>query len=78
VGVPLTTTEGNDPAHRILIPAREIIRDVAYTGEIKDSIAKTDQIRVLATSRLERRMGALSNTAIIAVGLGMAFLFDLR
>ena len=78
VGVPLTTREGNDPPHRIVIPAKEIIRDVSFNGDIKDSVAKTDQIRVLDKSRLERKMGTLSDTAIVAVGLGIAFLFDLR
>ena|ERR1022692_4172043 len=78
VGVPMTTTEGNDPPHRIQIPAREIIRDIAFNGEIKDSVAKTDQIRVLDKSRLERRMGTLSMTAIVAVGLGLEYLFDIR
>jgi len=54
------------------------VKDVSYTGEIKDSIAKTDQVRVLDKSRLERKMGTLTNTANVAVGLGLAFLFDLR
>src|SRR2546425_12694930 len=45
VGVPMTTTQGNDPPHRILIPAREVTRDVGFNGDIKDSVAKTDHIR---------------------------------
>ncbi len=81
VGVPLTTVNAdtpNEPPYRIIIPAREIARDVLYNGEIKDSIAKTDHVRVLDKSRLEQRMGSLSTTAVAAVGLGLAFLFDLR
>jgi len=78
VGVPMTTTEGKDPSYRIMIPAREIVRDVSYSSEIKNSVAKTDQVRVLDKSRLEQKIGTLSNTAIVAVGLGLAFLFDLR
>lgn len=83
VGVPLTT-QGVDglqtghPPHRILIPAREISRDIAFTGDIKDSVAKTDQVRVLAKERLDVKMGQLSRSAVIAVGLGLAYLLDLR
>lgn len=81
VGVPLTTAAVMDvsqPPHRIVIPAKEIVRDVQFTGEIKDSIAKTDHVRVLDKTRLNKKMGTLSNTAFVAVGLGLGFLFDLR
>ena len=66
------------PPYRIVVPAKEIVRDIAFNGEIKTSIAKTDQSRVLDKSRLEKRIGKLTNTAMAAVGLGLAYLFDLR
>ena len=80
VGVPLTTAKAGEshPPHRIVIPAKEITPDVAFGGEVKDSIAKTDHVRVLDKTRLQNKMGRLSNTAQVAVGLGLAFLFDLR
>jgi mRNA-degrading endonuclease toxin of MazEF toxin-antitoxin module len=82
VGVPLSTSV--DPSKtikhpfRILIPPTEIVRDVGYNGEIKVSLAKTDQVRVLDKSRLQNRMGALSATATAAAVGGLAFLFDIR
>lgn len=82
VGVPLSSSvDPTKPIHhpfRVLIPAREIVKDVSYNGDIKVCLAKTDQVRVLDKSRLENRMGTLSNTATIAVGGGLAFLFDIR
>ncbi len=80
VGVPLTTADLSKPQHayRIVIPSKEIVRDIGYSGDVKDSIAKTDQVRVLDKARLETKLGTLSNTATVAVGLGLAFLFDLR
>jgi len=82
VGVPLSTSV--DPTKtikhpfRILIPPQEIIKDVAFNGEVKISLAKTDQVRVLDKSRLQNRMGALSATVTAAAGGGLAFLFDIR
>jgi mRNA-degrading endonuclease toxin of MazEF toxin-antitoxin module len=79
VGVPLTTSNTLDvsqPPYRVVIPARDIIRDVSFQGDIRESLAKTDHVRVLAKERLERRMGKLSDTACSAVVLGLIFLFD--
>ena len=86
VAVPLTTFDNtltaeklaNQPPFRILIPPTEISRDVSYTGPISLSVAKTDQVRVIDKSRLQQRIGQLSKTATIAVGLGLAFVFDIR
>ena len=80
VGVPLSTSESakahTGPPYRIVIPSFQITRDIAFNGEIKDGVAKTDHVRVLDKSRLEKRMGKLTNTAIAAVGLGLMYLFD--
>jgi mRNA-degrading endonuclease toxin of MazEF toxin-antitoxin module len=82
VGVPLTTTGADNPMthppYRISIPGAEISKDIAFKGEVKDSIALTDQIRALDKGRLESKMGVLSATALAAVGLGLSYLFDLR
>jgi mRNA-degrading endonuclease toxin of MazEF toxin-antitoxin module len=82
VGVPLSTAVDPKKAiqhpFRVVIPPREIVKDAGYSGEIRLSLAKTDQVRVLDKSRLETRLGALSATATAAVGGGLAFLFDVR
>jgi mRNA-degrading endonuclease toxin of MazEF toxin-antitoxin module len=82
VGVPFTASENvlstPQPPYRIFVPAKEITKDISYIGEIKDSVAKTDQVRVLDKSRLEKKIGRLTNTAIVSVGLGLAYLFDIR
>lgn len=78
VGVPLTTEIRKASQHRIQIPASMMIKEVGCTSTIQDSVALTDQIRVLDISRLEQpRIGCLSRTALIGVGLGLAFLFDI-
>lgn len=77
VGVPMSTKVHKASQYRILLPAAELIRDVGYPDSFQDSVALTDQIRVLDVSRLEVKMGRLSDSAIISVGLGLAFLFDI-
>jgi len=77
VGVPLTTRVHKASSFRIKLPVTEIIKDASYSGSIEESVALTDQIRVLAVSRLMRKVGRLSDAAIIAVGLGLSFLFDI-
>ena len=78
VGVPMSTEIRKASQHRILIPVSEITKDVSCTDTLSNSVAPTDQIRVLDTARLERKIGKLSQTAIIALELGLAFLFDIR
>ncbi len=79
VGVPLSTKVAKACAHRILIPVAEIIKDPGSNSVVKNSVALTDQIRVLDKSRLEEpRIGYLSQTATIGVvEVGLAYLFDI-
>ena len=77
VGVPMSTKVHKASQHRILLPVTEIIRDVGYPDPFQNSVALTDQIRVLDIARLEVRMGRLSDSAIISVGVGLSFLFNL-
>ena len=77
VGVPLSTKVHKACQHRIQIPPSEIIKDSGYTRPIPAMVALTDHIRVLDPTRLVRRMGRLSDSAIISVGLGLTFLFVL-
>jgi mRNA-degrading endonuclease toxin of MazEF toxin-antitoxin module len=79
VGIPLSHVINKANQHRILIPAKEIIKDATSNFPFVNSVALTDQVRVLDISRLELpRIGYLSTTATIAVQLGLAFLFDIR
>ena len=77
VGIPMSTKVHKASQHKILLPVAEIIRDVGYPDPFRDSVALTDQIRVLDITRLEVKMGRLSDSAIISVGLGLGFLFDI-
>jgi mRNA-degrading endonuclease toxin of MazEF toxin-antitoxin module len=66
------------PPFRIVVPVAEMIRDVSCTSQLSTSVAKTDQVRVVAKTRLAQKIGRLSQTATIAVCGGLAFLFDIR
>jgi len=74
--VPLTTSEGPHLAFRIRIPVAEMIRDVGCKSDLEPSIAKCDQVRVLDKSLLENKIGRLTQTAIAAVELGIAYVLD--
>jgi mRNA-degrading endonuclease toxin of MazEF toxin-antitoxin module len=73
-----TTTSTANPYYRILIPVAEIIKDPNCGSAIQDSVAKCDHLRVLDKSLLESKIGKLTQTAVIAVGLGIAYVFDIR
>ena len=87
VAVPMTTYQGqtanpavvaNQPPHRIVVPATEITRDPLSTFDFSLGVAKTDQVRVIDKTRLQQKLGTLSKTAILSVGLGISWVFDLR
>jgi len=81
MAVPLSTVvdlSRPGPPFRVVIPPQEITKDLSFQGDLKISVAKIDQARVVDKSRLERRMGTLSQTACSAVGLGFSYLLDLR
>jgi mRNA-degrading endonuclease toxin of MazEF toxin-antitoxin module len=79
VVVPMTTTTTSaNQYYRILLPVAEIIKDPSCTSIIQVSVAKCDHARVLDKSLLEGKIGKLTQTAVIAVGLGLAYVFDIR
>jgi mRNA interferase MazF len=78
VAVPLSSAVDNQPAHRIVIPPTQISKDPSCRSNLTLSVAKTDQVRVIDKSRLQQRIGRLSQTAVIAVSHGLAFVFDIR
>ena len=87
VVVPLTTFSdqtispeflASQPPYRVVIPLKEMTKDIACTSNLSPSVAKTDQVRVVDKARLVQKIGKLSQTATISVGLGLAYLFDIR
>lgn len=77
VAVPLTTRIEKANAYLIALPSAELIPDVGC-APFKDSVALCDHVRVLDLSRIRRKIGKLSDNAVVAIGLGLAFVFDLR
>lgn len=78
VVVPMSTTVDNQPPYRIVIPVSQIMKDISSKSHLEKCVAKTDQVRVIDKSRLEEKIGRLSQTATLAVTLGLAFVFDIR
>jgi mRNA-degrading endonuclease toxin of MazEF toxin-antitoxin module len=79
VGVPFTSQTRKACAHRVLLPLSHMVPDAASSRQLKESVALTDQIRVLDIGRLEQpKMGELSETARNGIEGALAFLFDIR
>lgn len=78
VGVPMSTKTQKANSYRILLPVGEILRDFGSNFNFQDSVALCDHVRVLDTDQIRKRVGKLSDTAIKSVGLGLAYVFDLR
>jgi mRNA-degrading endonuclease toxin of MazEF toxin-antitoxin module len=84
--VPMTTHSGtvtpeslqNQPPFRIMVPVTHIAKDVTCTSTLSLSVAKADQARVIDKTRLGSKIGRLSPTAVVAVGAGLANVFDIR
>jgi mRNA interferase MazF len=68
----------NQPPFRIVIPVAVITKDPSCNTQLSVSVAKTDQVRVVDRSRLQQKVGRLSQTAVIGVSAGLAFVFDIR
>ena len=77
VGVPLTTRIDKANSYRIALPAAELLPDLG-TLPFKDSVALCDHVRVIDLARIRKKVGQLSDNAVRAVGLGLAYVFDLR
>lgn len=78
VVVPLTGNVDRANAHNIFIPASEIIRDITCTSEIRPSVARCEHVRVVDRQYFEGKIGKLSQNAVLAVQLGLAYVFDIR
>jgi len=77
VGVPLTTRVDKANSYRIALPAPELIPDLGCSP-FQNSVALCDHVRVIDLARIRKKIGSLSETAAKSVGLGLAFVFDLR
>lgn len=77
VGVPLTTRINKANSYRIKLPSPELI-PVPGREAFMDSVALCDHVRVLDISRFRYKIGRLSDNAILGVGLGLSYVFDLR
>ena len=77
VGVPLTTRMHKANSYRIALPVAELIPDIGCTP-FQNSVALCDHVRVLDTGLIKKRIGRASENALLSVGIGLAFVFDLR
>ena len=77
VGVPLSKNMSKANSYRIALPKEELLPDVGCTPFL-NSVALCDHVRVLNTNLIRKKIGRLSDNAILSVGLGLANVFDLR
>lgn len=78
VVVPMTSETRRANSYNIAIPANEIVRDLSSKSTVVDSVALCGQVFMVDKRKLEDRLGKLSYNAILAVQLGLAYVFDIR
>lgn len=78
VVVPMTTNTSKASSYNIAIPATEIVRDVSSSTTIVNSVALCGQVFAVDKRKLEDKLGKLSHKAVLAVQLGLSYLFDIR
>lgn len=78
VVVPMTSQTRKANSYNIQIPASEIVRDINNNSNIVDSVAQCGQVFMCDKRKFEDRMGKLSYSAVLAVQLGLSFVFDIR
>jgi mRNA-degrading endonuclease toxin of MazEF toxin-antitoxin module len=78
VGVPMTTRVDKANSYRIALPVAELISEVTSGYRFENSVALCDHVRVLDKNQIKRKIGRLSDNALAAVGLGLAYVFDFR
>jgi mRNA-degrading endonuclease toxin of MazEF toxin-antitoxin module len=74
----MTSKTSKANSYNINLPASEINRDVLNTSAILDSVALCGQVFMVDKRKLEDKFGKLSYNAILAVQLGLAYVFDIR
>jgi mRNA-degrading endonuclease toxin of MazEF toxin-antitoxin module len=78
VMVPMTTNLSRANKHRIAIPKSEIIIDIGYQSENVDCVAICSQVTTVDKQYIENRVGKLSANAVLAIQLGLTFVFDIQ
>lgn len=78
VVVPTTSKTGKQNQYfRIIIPQTEMVKEIGCQRVLVDSVALCDMVRVVDQSILIEKVGKLTHTAVLAVQLGLSFLFNL-
>ena len=77
VVVPLSTNLSKANRHRIKIPAEHLISNDPEKPFV-DSVALCDHVRVMDVNLIRREAGRVSESALRSIGLGLAYLFDIR
>jgi mRNA-degrading endonuclease toxin of MazEF toxin-antitoxin module len=78
VVVPMSTNTDKANAYNVLLPASEIIKDIGCLSAIQNSVALCAQVRAADKRAFESKIGKLSQNAVLAVQLGLSYLFDIR
>lgn len=78
VVVPMTSETRRANSYNIAIPAAEITRDVNSKSTVLNSVALCGQVFMVDKRKLEEKLGRLSHNAILAVQLGLSYVFDIR
>jgi mRNA interferase MazF len=76
--VPMSTNVARAAAWRVTIPVSEVIKDIGCMSEIKTSVALCHQVRAVDKRAFDTKIGKLSQNAVLAVQLGLSFLFEIR
>jgi mRNA interferase MazF len=78
VVVPLTTNTKKATAWKVALPVNEIIKDVGCQTEILPSVALCHQVRAVDKRQFDTKIGKLSQLAVLAVQLGLTYVFEIR
>ncbi len=77
VVVPLSTNLSKANSYRIQIPDAELISDDPNTPFVS-SVALCDHVRIMDVNLIRRKAGRVSDNALRSIGLGLAFVLDIR
>jgi mRNA-degrading endonuclease toxin of MazEF toxin-antitoxin module len=78
VAVPMTSETRRANSYNIALPAAEITPDMNSRPNVVDSVALCGQVFMVDKRKLENRFGKLTQNAVLAVQLGLSYVFDIR
>jgi mRNA-degrading endonuclease toxin of MazEF toxin-antitoxin module len=78
VAVPMSSQTRRANSFNIALPAAEMTPDVNSQPRIVDSVALCGQVFMVDKRKLGDRFGKLSHNAVLAVQLGLSYVFDIR